>query len=219
MLVAEWMTRDPATVAATATVGEAAELMIQRQVRRLPVVAAGGPLVGIVTKTDVLRAAPATLNPFSPGAAADPALQQPLRSIMSGPPLTVAPETPLEVAAQIMIERKVGGLPVLLGPQLVGIVTESDLFRAFAAALGGGGAGLRITFEVGPGEDVVPMVVRLAGQHRQRVASVASYVIDQQLLAVVRLVGPESPLLVDQLWKTGHRVRSILRLSGPPAQG
>jgi acetoin utilization protein AcuB len=127
----------------------------------------------------------------------------------------VATDTPLEAAAQIMIDRKIGGLPVLLGQHLVGIVTESDLFRAFAAALGGAGAGLRITFEVGPAEDIIPMVVRLAGQHGQRVASVASYAIGQQLLAVVRLVGPESQSLVDQLWKTGHRVRSILRLPAP----
>src|SRR5215207_407182 len=101
MLVAEWMTRDPVAIVATASVGEAAELMIHRQVRRLPVLAAAdGPLVGIVSKADVLGAAPATLNPFSPGAASDPALQRPLRSIMTAAPVTVATDTPLEAAAQ-----------------------------------------------------------------------------------------------------------------------
>jgi hypothetical protein len=76
------------------------------------------------------------------------------------------------------------------------------------------GASLRISFELAPGEDLVPLVVALAAQHRQRVVSVATYVVDQQAVAVVRLAGPESPGLIDQLWKTGHRVRSILRLDG-----
>jgi hypothetical protein len=80
--------------------------------------------------------------------------------------------------------------------------------------LGGGGPGLRITFELGAGEDVVPMVVRLAARHRQRVNSVATYVIGASTVAVVRLVGPESEALVEDLWKTGHQVRSVLRIGG-----
>jgi acetoin utilization protein AcuB len=213
MLVAEWMTRNPVTVPVTASVGDAAALMIRHKIRRIPVVGGGdGALLGIVSKGDVLAAAPATLNPFSPGASADPALQVPLKNIMTSSPVTVASDAPLEAAAQILIEKKIGGLPVLLGARLVGILTESDLFRAFTAALGGAGAGLRISFELAPGEDVVPLVVALAAQHGQRVVSVATYVVERQAVAVVRLAGPESPGLIDQLWKTGHRVRSILRL-------
>jgi acetoin utilization protein AcuB len=215
MLVAEWMTRDPVTVPVTASVGDVAALMIHHKIRRVPVVGGGdGPLVGIVSKGDVLGAAPATLNPFSPGATADPALQAPLRNIMTSSPVTVRSDAPLEAAAQILIEKKIGGLPVLLGAQLVGVLTESDIFRAFTAALGRAGASLRISFELAPGEDLVPLVVALAARHRQRVVSVATYVVDQQAVAVVRLAGPESPGLIDQLWKTGHRVRSILRLDG-----
>jgi acetoin utilization protein AcuB len=216
MVVAEWMTRDPVTIVAGAPVAEAAALMVGRKIRRIPVVAASeGPLVGIVSKGDVLGAAPAHLNPFSPDAPADDRLQAPVRTIMTHTPATVASDAPLETAAQLMIDRKIGGLPVLTGARLVGILTESDVFRAFAAALGGGGAGLRISFELTPDEDVVPMVVRLAARHHQRVTSVASYVLGDKSIAVVRLVGPESKELVDELWKKGHRVRSILRLGGP----
>lgn len=216
MLVAEWMTRDPVTITATATLGEVAALMTRRKIRRVPVVAAqDGPLLGIISKGDVLGGAPANLNPFSPAADGDPRLTVPLRPIMTLAPVTVAADLPLEVAAQLMIDRKIGGLPVMTGPRLVGILTESDLFRAFAAALGGAGAGLRITFELSPGEDVVPLVVKLASHHHQRVTSVATYVVAGRALAVVRLVGPDSPALVDELWKTGHQVRSVLRLGTP----
>jgi acetoin utilization protein AcuB len=216
MLVAEWMTRDPVTVLATATLGDVAALMVRRKVRRLPVVAApDGPLVGIISKGDVLGGAPANLNPFSPAADGDPRLAVPLRPVMTSAPMTVAADVPLEVAAQLMIDRKIGGLPVMTGPRLVGILTESDLFRAFAAALGGGGSGLRITFELSPGEDVFPLVVKLAARHHQRVSSVATYAVAGRTLAVVRLVGPDSAALVDDLWKTGHQVRSVLRLGTP----
>jgi acetoin utilization protein AcuB len=216
MLVAEWMTRDPVTILATATLGEVATLMARRKVRRLPVVAAAdGPLLGIISKGDVLAGAPANLNPFSPAADGDPRLAVSLRPIMTLAPVTVAADVPLEVAAQLMIDRKIGGLPVTTGSRLVGILTESDLFRAFAAALGGSGAGLRITFELSPGEDVVPLVVKLAAHHHQRVTSVATYAVAGRTLAVVRLVGPDSPALVDELWKTGHQVRSVLRLGTP----
>jgi acetoin utilization protein AcuB len=213
MLVAEWMTRDPVTILASGTLGEVAATMVRRKVRRLPVVAApDGPLIGIISKGDVLGGAPAHVNPFSPAADGDARLAVPLRPLMTPAPVTVAADVPLEVAAQLMIDRKIGGLPVMTGPRLVGILTESDLFRAFAAALGGGGAGLRITFELAASEDVVPMVVKLAAHHHQRVTSVATYVVAGRTLAVVRLVGPDSPALVDELWKTGHQVRSVLRL-------
>jgi hypothetical protein len=66
---------------------------------------------------------------------------------------------------------------------------------------------------------VVQLVVPLAARHRQRVVSVATYVTGAQAVAVVRLAGPESPELIDQLWKTGHRVRSILRLDAAAASG
>jgi acetoin utilization protein AcuB len=215
MLVAQWMTRDPVTVAVDATLGAAAALMIKHKVRRLPVVGAGSDntrLVGIVSKGDLLGAAPAGLNPFSPAAADNPALDAPLRPIMTTAPLTITSDAPLEAAAQLMTEHKIGGLPVLTGTRLVGMLTESDVFRAFTAALGGRGPGLRVTFELAPGEDVVALVVDLARRHKQRVTSVATIAGAGRDVAVVRLAGAESPGLVDELWKTGHRVQSVLRI-------
>jgi acetoin utilization protein AcuB len=214
MLVAEWMTRDPVTIAADATLGTAAAQMTKHKVRHLPVLA-GERLVGIVSRGDLLGAAPAGLNPFSPAAAGNPALDTPLRPVMTAAPLTVTADAPLEAAAQLMIDRKIGGLPVVTGARLVGMLTQSDLFRAFTAALGGRGPGLRITFELGPDEDVMVLVVDLARRHKQRVTSVATFALGNgREVAVIRLEGAESPALVDELWKTGHRVQSVLRTPG-----
>ena len=81
---------------------------------------------------------------------------------MTRRPATVAPTAPIEAAAQLMIERKLGGLPMLLDHAVAGILTESDVFRAFTATLGGESAALRVTFEVPEGGDVMPFVVALA---------------------------------------------------------
>lgn len=214
MLVAEWMTRDPVTATPDMSLDTVAGVMVKRKIRRMPVVAGDDRLVGIVTRGDLLAAAPAKINPFSPEASGDPLLAAPVRVMMTSAPVSVASDAPIELAAQLMIDRKISGLPVLNGARLAGILTESDVFRAFTAALGGGGAGLRITFDVTAGEDVAAMVAKLAVRHKQRVTSIATFVHGGRASAVVRLVGPESPTLVDELWKTGHRVQSILRLPG-----
>jgi acetoin utilization protein AcuB len=211
VLVAEWMTRDPIVLGPDEPLGQAAELMARRKIRRIPVVD-GQVLLGIVAKSDVLAACPPDFNPFSAEALGANPLVTPLREVMTPHPLTVRPEAPIESAARLMVENKIGGLPVV-GDHLVGILTESDLFRALTAALGGEGAGLRITFDVSLGEDPVHFAIELARKHRLKVASVSTHTQDGQRTAIVRLLGGEPPGLVEDLWKTGHRVLSVLRLA------
>jgi acetoin utilization protein AcuB len=215
VLVAEWMTRELATLGPDDTLGAAIELMSRRKVRRIPVVE-HGQLLGIVAKSDVLNACPPDYNPFSntlESTEVAETLTQPLRGIMSVKPLTVRPDAPVESAAQLMIDHKIGGLPVV-ADHLVGILTESDLFRALAVALGtGSGPGLRITFDVSMGEDAVLFVLELARKRGLRLASISTHVRDDQRYAIVRLAGTEPAGLVDELWRTGHRVVSVLRLS------
>jgi acetoin utilization protein AcuB len=210
VLVAEWMTRDPLTHGPDDTLAAAAETMARHKIRRIPIVEAG-QLLGIVAKSDLLSACPPDVNPFSAEALATATLTRPLREIMTAHPLSVRPDAPIELAAQLMVDRKVGGLPVV-GDHLVGILTESDLFRALTAALGSG-AGLRITFDVSADEDAVLLAVELARRHGLRLASISTHARDERRYAIVRLVGSEPAGLVDELWRTGHRVVSVLRLT------
>lgn len=211
MLVSEWMSRDPITLAPEDPIAKAAATMARRRVRRIPIVS-GDRLVGIVTKSDVLAAAPPDLNPFSAAAPSDPALAGALGQIMAKPAVTVDADGPLELAAKLMLDRRIGGLPVLVAGRLAGVLTESDIFRAFTAALAGGEAGVRITFDVSGGEDSVGFAVEAARRHRLRVESAFAYVREGRRRAVVRLSGAEPGGLVDELWRTGHRVVSVLRL-------
>ena len=208
--VAEWMTRDPITLGPDAPLGEAAETMARRNIRRIPIVE-DDLVVGIVTKSDVLSACPPNLNPFSaePGEAAE--LVEPVRQVMTPRPLVVRPDVPVEVAAQIMIDNKIGGLPVVTD-RLIGILTASDLFRALSVALGSGSVGLRVAFEIGADEEAVPFVLQLVARHQLKLASVTTHQRNEQRSIILRLTGTEPPGLIDELWQTGHRVLSVLRM-------
>ena len=93
---------------------------------------------------------------------------------MSRAPLTTAPSTPIEDAARIMHERKVGALPVVYASRLEGIITESDICRALIEIVGAREGGVRVTFEVGEDEDVVALVAEITRKHGSRVASLLS---------------------------------------------
>ena len=100
-------------------------LMQKHRIRRLPVVDAGGVVTGIVAERDLLHAADRYLN--SPVDVA---------RIMTRHVVTVGDATPVVDAAIMMIERKIGGLPVVdPGRRLLGIITETDLLKALAAML------------------------------------------------------------------------------------
>jgi acetoin utilization protein AcuB len=128
MLVKEMM-RTPVTVIPVGTtIGEADQLLLSRGFRHLPVVDQGR-LVGVLTDRDI-RFATSSLCP-TPRSAADP-----VSLAMSGPPLTADPLDPVEDAARIMREHKIGCLPVLDGAKLVGILTGMDLLDALMILTG-----------------------------------------------------------------------------------
>jgi CBS domain-containing protein len=130
--VQDFMTADPIVIAPGASLVEAYNLMFDNEIRRLPVVESD-ELVGIVTLSDILQATPGRPN--------DTDLETQLelsshtvRDIMTYEPITIAPEDTIQEAAERMLEYKVSGLPVLQDGRVVGIVTESDIFKLFVDA-------------------------------------------------------------------------------------
>jgi len=209
MLVAEWMSRDVVSVGINDKISLAATRMSRLRIKQIPVLD-DDRLAGFVTRSDVLRACPPNFNPFSLlGPVADE-LAQSVRHFMTAEPVTVAPETPLEGAARLLIERNINALPVVSAGRLVGIIAGSDICRALLAALGAGGPGARITFDVGDEEDVFSFVTSLARKHGVRVVSVTAFEQEKRRVAVVR-VDQEKPQMVDEIWSTGHRVTSVAR--------
>jgi acetoin utilization protein AcuB len=129
MLVIERMTDQPVIVTGDMTVKDALDTIQERHVHHLPVVDSEENLVGIVAEKDLLRARNDDL----------------LRDIMTRDVVTVTEYTALEEAARIMADHKISSLPVMRNGKLVGIVTETDLFRVFLELLGAREPGVRLT--------------------------------------------------------------------------
>ena len=136
--VKECMTQPVVTIGAASTVTEAAATMCRRKIRHLPVVDGQGRILGVLTDRD-LR--PALLGPAVAARVGDalPRLEAiPVEEIMTWAVITVQPDTALREAARMMYERKIGALPVVTGRRVVGILTESDVLRAFVDVVGQG---------------------------------------------------------------------------------
>jgi CBS domain-containing protein len=124
--VQDWMTEHPATVSPDATLAEAYDLMLEREVRRLPVVERD--LVGIITLSDILRQVPVTGDD---GDTETRLLltEKCVRDAAVYDPITINPSATIQEAAERMLEYQVSGLPVVRNGKLIGIITESDIFR------------------------------------------------------------------------------------------
>jgi acetoin utilization protein AcuB len=144
MYVGRRMTPNPITATPEMTHPQAVKLMRDNNVRHLPVLDKGR-LVGMVVEQDLLSSQPSpatTLSIYEIYSLLD---KLRLSQIMSTPVFAVEETCPMEEAARIMTEKKISGLPVMRGDKVVGIITETDLFRAFVDILGGEEKGLALT--------------------------------------------------------------------------
>ena len=135
MLIKDRMTRPPITAPPEMPMQEALKLMRERGIRRLPVVDKEGKLLGIVSDRDLLHASPSDATSLSVWELNYLLSKVTLKELMTTPVITVTPETPVQEAARIMAEKKIGGLPVVQAGKVVGIITETDLFRVLLELL------------------------------------------------------------------------------------
>jgi acetoin utilization protein AcuB len=145
MLVYERMSRHPLTVKPNTPVDAALKRMREEKIRRFPVVDNEGKLVGIVSDKDLLYAAPSPATSLSIYELHYLYSRITIEQVMSQDVITVDENDPLEEAARIMVDNKVGGLPVMREGTLVGIITETDIFKTFMEMLGARDQGLRLT--------------------------------------------------------------------------
>jgi CBS domain-containing protein len=132
-LVKEWMTKAPLTIEPQTPVVQAQMLMKERKIRRLPVVQKGN-LLGIVSMGDLREAGPSRATTLSIWELNYLWAQLTVERIMTRRVITVSPEATIADAARLMMEHKISGLPVVDGQNLVGIITESDIFRVLMAS-------------------------------------------------------------------------------------
>ena len=119
------MIPDPITITEKASVGDAIELMKVNSIRHLPVVSQKKLLKGFLTLADLKQGLiPSMLGDLT------------LTDLMIKEPITVEPDNDIEIAAQLIYKHKIGGIPVVKKNKLVGIITESDILRAFIDMMG-----------------------------------------------------------------------------------
>jgi CBS domain-containing protein len=129
--VGDWMSKAPMAVREDTPIRDAVSLMQGAEVRHL-LVQDGPVLTGILSSRDLRRLVMRDLD--------SALLAGPVASIMSEGPVSVAPETPLITAARLLLEQRIGALPVRQGDQIVGIFTVPDALEALLAIAEGSGA-------------------------------------------------------------------------------
>jgi acetoin utilization protein AcuB len=144
MLVGERMSRPPITIPPEMSINDALALFKKERIRRAPVIK-GGKLVGIVSEKDLLNASPSSATTLSIWEMNYMLSKLTVSSLMTKDVITVTEDTPIEEAARIMADNKIGGLPVVKGTRVVGIITETNLFKLFTELMGAREKGVRVT--------------------------------------------------------------------------
>lgn len=145
MKISRVMSHNPFTVLPGCPVADAMELIRRENVHRLPVLDENRRLLGIVSEKDLLYASPSPATTLSVYEMSALLARLPVKEVMSRKVLTVDEDTLVEDAAHLMIDHNIGGLPVMRDELLVGIVTESDIFKLFIELFGTRRKGLRAT--------------------------------------------------------------------------
>ena len=145
MLVKDQMTPDPICGHPEMPVTEAQELMQKNNIRHLPILDADKKLVGLVTQRSLMNAVPSDLSKFRPFVVNYVLAKLKAHNIMVRDVITISEDTALEEAARVMADKRIGCLPVTRGDELVGIISDNDLFTIMVGLLGARRAGVRVT--------------------------------------------------------------------------
>lgn len=195
MFVRDCMTPDPITVRPDSDPLAALALLKAGGFRHLPVLDKQGSLVGIVDRNDI------ELFLSTAGSPGVIKRNHRVEQVMTHPVVSVPPDCPLEEAAMRMVRHKIGSLPVVDAGRLIGIITETDIFRRFAAILGGGTDVLRLTVQVGdvPGQ-LAELAGRIAGV-QGNITSVVAYAADQpgRMNFTLRVEGTSKAALLEAI--------------------
>jgi acetoin utilization protein AcuB len=206
MLVRDRMTKNPIVVSEDTNVFDALDLMRRHRIRRLPIVR-NGALVGIVTQLELFRVAPSPATTLSVFELNSLLAKMQVKNVMTKEVFTISPDATIEEAALLMRERRVGGLPVVEGAQIVGIITETNIMDAFIDLMGLTRAGSRITLEVEDQVGVLADVASVVRNYGINILSCATYSRREGVGGVVVRVDTKDPeAIVKELKFHGYKV-------------
>jgi acetoin utilization protein AcuB len=178
MNVAKRMRRNPVVVDEGDSMKKAMDLLKEHEIRHLPVLKDGEKLVGILSERDIKQASPSPATALEIREIYYLLDKVKVKQIMTRRPYTVSSSAPIEEAALIIREKKVGCLPVVDDGKLVGILTETDIIDAFIEAMGVSGPGYRIEIALANRPGMLFEVLKLLKDFDVNIVSVATSPID-----------------------------------------
>jgi len=217
MRIKEFMRKNVITVAPETNLLDAQKLMIEKKIRRLPVIDKV-KLVGIVTEHDLFESTPSRINPMGAQQLHYILSSMKVGDVMTRNPITVSPQTLFEDALRMGQEKRIGSFPVVENGKLVGIITESDIVRFLIHALGIGKEGSRITItglekKLGQLEKVISVV----NQNKSKILSMLALPRRKQAdwMVVLRLNTNKPKTVIQNLKKEGINVTWAVALVKP----
>jgi acetoin utilization protein AcuB len=215
MLVRERMTANPIVIHPDTSFEDALQLLRDKKIRRLPVVDKQGNLVGIVVEKDLLYASPSPATSLSVFEVHYLLSKLQVKDVMTKRVITVGEDCPLEEAARIMVDHKIGSLPVVRDHQVVGIITETDIFKIMAEALGGRAKGLRLALRVPEAKGELALVTSKITELGGNIVSLATFLGSdpQHRELTIKVQGLKREDLVAALEKTGAQVVDVRQIA------
>ncbi len=211
MLVGERMTHRPTTVGPETPINEALTLMREEKVRRLPVLSKKGKLVGIVSEKDLLYASPSPATSLSMHELHYLLAKITVGDVMTKDVVTVHEDTAVEQVARIMADNKIGSALVMREGELVGIITETDVFKILLEMLGAREHGLRLTLNVPERVGILADVSRQIADLGGNLVSLGTFRGDDPAHGIITLKVQNAPkqALLEALESLGVEIQNV----------
>jgi len=218
MFVKDWMTTDVITINPDDTVLDALHAMRENKLRRIPVVE-NKKLVGIITEKDIKTFSPSKASTLDIYEMHNILADTLVKDVMTKNVITVSPDDPIEKAALILRDKRIGGLPVVNDKgELLGIITAIDVFDVFVEAMGMRIPGARISIVLDDRPGAIAEMARVIKQHDLNIVSLATFFLKDQPKrdVVIRISGDENNIqkVVDEFKSLNYNVTSFMYMTG-----
>ncbi|MEA3308667.1 MAG: CBS and ACT domain-containing protein [Chloroflexota bacterium] len=211
MLVKQRMTAHPITITIDTPVSEALSFMRQNNIRRLPVLDKKGELAGMVSEKDLLYASPSPATSLSVYEVGYLLTKLKVKRIMTKEIITVAANDPIEEAARIMGDNKIGGLPVMEDGKMIGIITETDIFTTILEMLGAREQGLRLTIHAEDQPGLLNRITQAIAELGGDIIALGTFYGDDRstVIAMIKVRGVMEAALLTAMDELGIQVEDL----------
>jgi acetoin utilization protein AcuB len=209
------MSRYPLTISPEESLSDAHKYMLDQKVRHLPVVKSDDKMIGLIAEDDLLKAEPSSATSLSVWEIHYLLMEVKVKSVMVKNIITTTEDTPIEEAAHLMLDHKIGCLPVIRDDTLVGIITESDIFRTFMELFAAREKGLRITLECPNKAGELAKITKAVADEGGYISACGTFQLDDTAKGgvILKIRNVNSKILSDALSKIeGSKIIDIRKM-------